>query len=105
MIQFRNTGFQSKSLGADISLGAMDGLDSALWCYGFATVIFAGALSPLMPVGVLALLLGWALLSTFVSLTSKAPIHIAGVDEQSVVILAAIGLLMSSSLGDAASSS
>ena len=34
---------------ADISLGIFDGLDNALWCYAFATVIFAGALAQFLP--------------------------------------------------------
>ena len=44
MIKIRTSGFKSKSLFADVSLGIFDGLDNALWCYAFATVIFAGTL-------------------------------------------------------------
>ena len=49
MIKIRTTGYRSRSLFADVSLGIFDGLDNALWCYAFATVIFAGALAQFLP--------------------------------------------------------
>lgn len=56
-----------------------DGLDNALWCYAFATVIFAGALSPLL---VVILLCGWAMLGMFVALTSEKRLHIVSLDDK-----------------------
>ncbi len=102
---FKTTGYESKSLVADIFLGVTDGLDNALWCYAFVTVIFAGALSVFMPVGVLAMFFGWALIGIFVTLTSESPLHMANTDEKSVVIIASIGALMVVEFGDQAASS
>ena len=48
MITIQKSGFRSKSLFADVSLGIFEGLDNAMWCYAFATVIFAGALAPII---------------------------------------------------------
>lgn len=105
IINFRTTGYHSKSLVADIVLGITDGLDSALWCYAFASMIFAGALSVFLPVGVLALLLGWALLSIFIAVSTNVSLHMANIDEQAVVIIATIGVMMVADFGQAASSS
>ena len=105
MTKFKTTGYRSKSLFADISLGVTDGLDSTLWCFAFASVIFTGALSVFMPVGILTLLVGWAFLSTFVVMTTRASMHMASIDEQAVVILATIGALMVVDMGPAASTS
>ncbi len=44
-----SNGYRPKSLTAEVSLGVFDGLDNALWCYGFASVIFAGAMAPFLP--------------------------------------------------------
>ena len=104
MINIQTSGYRSNSLVADIGLGVTDGLDSALWCYAFASMIFSGALSVFLPVGVLSLLLGWAVLSIFVAVTTRASLHMANIDEQAVVIIATIGLLMVSDLGPAAAS-
>ena len=94
MLKLRTSGYRSQSLASDISLGIFDGLDNALWCYAFATVIFAGALAPFMPLLVAILLCGWALLTLFVALTSARPIHVVSLDEQAVVILSAVAGLM-----------
>ena len=56
MLLFRTTGYKSKSLVSDIALGIFDGIDNGLWAYGFAAIIFAGALSAFMPVMLLILL-------------------------------------------------
>ena len=70
------SGYRSKSLVVDLVLGVTDGLDSALWCYAFASVIFTGVLSVFLPVGALTMLLGWAVLSIFVAVTTRAsPAH------------------------------
>ena len=100
MIKIRTSGYRSKSLMADLSLGVFDGLDNALWCYAFASVIFAGALAPFLPVLVAILLCGWALLGSYVALTSEKPVHVVGMDEQAVVILAAIAGLLVAHMGD-----
>jgi SulP family sulfate permease len=100
MIRIRTTGYRSKSLAADVSLGVFDGLDNALWCYAFASVIFAGALAPFLPVLVGILLCGWALLGAYVALTSEKSVHVVGMDEQAVVILAAIAGLLVVHMGD-----
>jgi SulP family sulfate permease len=105
MIKFRTTGFQSRSMFADVSLGIFDGLDNALWCYAFATVIFAGTLTRFLPLLVVVLLCGWALLGIFVALTSERRMHIVSLDEQAVVILAAISGLLVGYMGEEAGSS
>jgi len=100
MIKIQTTGYRSRSLFADFSLGVFDGLDNALWCYAFATVIFAGAMAKFLPLLVVVLLCGWALLGTFVALTSEKRLHIISLDEQAVVILASIAALMVARMGD-----
>jgi len=100
MIKIRTSGYKSKSLFADISLGVFDGLDNALWCYAFATVIFAGAMAQFLPLLVVILLCGWAVLGIFVALTSEKHLHIVSLDEQAVVILASIAGLMIVYMGE-----
>jgi len=98
MIKIRTSGYKSKSLFADVSI--FDGLDNALWCYAFATVIFAGAMAQFLPLLVVILLCGWAVLGIFVALTSKKHLHIVSLDEQAVVILASIAGLMIVYMGE-----
>jgi SulP family sulfate permease len=100
MIKLRTTGYRSKSLFADISLGVFDGLDNALWCYAFATVIFAGSLAQFMPLLVVILLVGWAVLGFFVAVSSEKRLHVVSLDEQAVVILASIASLMVAYMGE-----
>lgn len=102
MVMLRKDGFRPRSLLADLSLGLFDGLDNALWCYAFASVIFAGAMAPFLPLLVGILLCGWALLAVWVALTSAKRLHVVGLDEQAVVILASISGLMVLNMGDAA---
>ena len=102
MIKIRTNGYKSKSLIADVSLGVFDGLDNALWCYAFASIIFVGALAPFLPLLVVILLCGWAMFGTFVALTSEKPVHVVSLDEQAVVILAAIAALMVAHMGETA---
>jgi len=104
MIRIQTGGYRSKSLFADVSLGIFDGLDNALWCYAFATVIFAGALAPFLPLLVVILLCGWALLGVYVALTSEKRLHIVSLDEQAVVILASIAGLLVLHMGERATS-
>jgi len=85
---------------ADVSLGIFDGLDNSLWCYAFATVIFAGALAQFLPLLIVILLAGWAVLGVYVAVTSEKPLHIVSLDEQAVVILASIAGLMVAHMGE-----
>jgi SulP family sulfate permease len=104
MIRIQTSGYRSESLFADFSLGIFDGLDNALWCYAFATVIFAGALASFLPLLVIILLCGWALIGAYVALTSEKRLHIVSLDEQAVVILASIAGLMVLHMGEKAAS-
>lgn len=104
MISFQRNGYRSKHLLTDIVLGITDGLDMSLWCYVFASIIFSGALTVFLPVGILICLLGWVLVSMTISLISKEPLHIANLDDQAVVIIGAIGVLMVSYMGEQAAS-
>ena len=100
MLNLPTSGYRPKSLTADLSLGLFDGLDNALWCYAFASVIFAGAMAPFLPLLIAILLCGWALLGVFVALTSSKSMHVVSLDEQAVVILASISGLLVAHLGD-----
>ena len=84
MFKLPSNGYRPQSLTAEVSLGVFDGLDNALWCYGFASVIFAGAMAPFLPLLVTILLLGWALLGIYVAVTSRKSLHVVGLDEQAV---------------------
>jgi len=90
---------RKKSFLSDAVLGLFEGLDNALWGYGFATILFAGALTPFLPLGVLIILVGTGLIGIWVALTSASRVHIAGIDEQSVVILASVATLLTAQLG------
>jgi sulfate permease, SulP family len=103
-MQLQKSGFSGNQLVANLALGIVDGLDSALWCYAFSAIIFTHLLSPFLPLGLIILLGGWAALSTIIALTSKAPVHMANIDEQAVVIIGAIAGLMMDSMGEAAAS-
>ena len=95
----RADGFDTKSILADISLGLIDGLDGSLWAYAFATIIFSGSLAVFLPVGILVILSGWALVAITITLSSRLRVHIAALDEQAIVIIGSIGLLLSAHLG------
>lgn len=103
MISLPSTGYKSESLFADIALGLFDGVDNGLWCYGFAAIIFAGALSGFMPAMLIILLVGWSLFGLYTAVASSAAVHLVNMDEQAIVILSTIGGLMVLELGDAAS--
>ncbi len=104
MIKFQRAGYHSKDLATDIILGITDGLDMSLWCYVYASIIFVGVLSIYLPVGILAALMGWVLVSIWVTLTSREPLHIANLDDQAVVIFGSIAVLMIATMGDLAAS-
>ena len=97
MIKFQRTGYYSKDLTTDIILGITDGLDMSLWCYVYASIIFVGVLSIYLTVGILAALMGWVLVSLWVTLTSREPLHMANLDDQAVVIFGSIAVLACSS--------
>jgi len=104
MISFQKTGYKSKSLGTDLALGFLDGVDNSLWCYGFAAIMFSGALAGFMPLILMLMLVGWSLVGIFIAMTSRAPVHLINLDEQAIVIISTIGVLMVAEMGDAASS-
>ncbi len=99
MLTLQTTGYKPKSMVGDISLGIFKGIDNGLWCYGFAAIIFAGALSAFMPVMLVILLVGWALMALFTGLTSSVKVHLVNMDEQAIVILSTIAALMVTKLG------
>ena len=100
----QKTGYDSKTFFSNAALGLFDGIDSVLWCYGFAAIIFSGVLSVYLPLGLTIVLCGWALLSIVVALTSRAPVHMIAIDEQAVVILGSIAFLMIEEFGEQAAS-
>jgi SulP family sulfate permease len=102
MITFQRNGYKSKSLVSDLALGFFDGIDNALWCYGFAAIIFSGALAGFMPLMLALMLVGWSLVGILIAVTSRAPVHLINLDEQAVVILSTIGGLMVAEMGSAA---
>lgn len=90
---------RTSSWFSDLVYGLFEGLDNSLWGYGFATILFAGALTPFLPLGVLIILVGTGLIGLWVALTSSTRVHIAGIDEQAVVILASAATLLAAQLG------
>jgi SulP family sulfate permease len=104
MLTFQTTGYQPKSMLGDIALGLFKGIDNGLWAYGFAAIIFAGALSAFMPVMLVIVLVGWALMGVFTAITSSVRVHLVNMDEQAIVILSTIAGLMVTQMGPAAAS-
>jgi|GEM_PF-1459552 len=98
-MKIQTAGYQSKSILTDVGLGIFEGVDNALWCYAFATVLFAGAFTAFLPLLVVILLCGWSLSIFFVSTTSATTLHIMKLDEQAIVILASIAGLLAVSVG------
>lgn len=103
-MKLQKTGYDSETFLANAALGMFDGIDSVLWCYGFAAIIFTGVLSVYLPLGLPIFLCGWAVLSIVVVVTSRAPVHMIGIDEQAVVILGSIALLLIEQFGEEAAS-
>ncbi len=101
---FQKTGYDSNTFFANAALGVFDGIDSVLWCYAFATIVFSGVLAVFLPLGLVIMLGGWGVLSIFVALTSRAPVHMIAIDEQAVVIIGSISVLMIASFGEEAAS-
>lgn len=58
-MQLRKSGYRAERIYSDLALGIVDGLDSAIWAYVFATIMFSGALAVFMPVGLAVILCGW----------------------------------------------
>jgi len=98
-MNFQTKGYRSKSILTDVGLGIFEGVDNALWCYAFATVLFAGVFTSYLPLLVVVLLCGWALSILFVSTTSATKLHIMKLDEQAIVILASVGSLLVANVG------
>jgi SulP family sulfate permease len=98
-MKLQTTGYRSKSILTDVGLGIFEGVDNALWCYAFATVLFAGAFTSFLPLLVVLLLCGWALTILSVSTTSATKLHIMKLDEQAIVILASVGGLLVANVG------
>jgi SulP family sulfate permease len=98
-MKIQTAGYQSKSILTDVGLGIFEGVDNALWCYAFATVLFAGAFTAFLPLLVVVLLCGWALSILFVSTTSATTLHIMKLDEQAIVILASLAGLLALNTG------
>lgn len=99
MISFQKTGYKSKSLVTDLALGFFDGVDNSLWCYGFAAIMFSGALAGFMPLILMFMLVGWSIVGIFIAVTSRAPVHLINLDEQAIVIISTIGGLMVAEMG------
>ena len=59
-MKLQKTGYDSNTFLTNAALGMFDGIDSVLWCYGFAAIIFTGALSVFLPLGLPILLFGVA---------------------------------------------
>ncbi len=97
---FQRHGYERDRLFSNLALGFFDGIDSVLWCYAFAIIIFTGSLAVFLPLGVGILLGGWALLSICVAITSRVPVHMIAIDEQAVVIIGSIALLLSARFGE-----
>ncbi len=97
---FQRHGYERDRLFSNLALGFFDGIDSVLWCYAFAIIIFTGSLAVFLPLGVGILLGGWALLSICVAITSRVPVHMIAIDEQAVVIIGSIALLLNAHSGD-----
>ena len=101
---FQRQGYERDRLFSNLALGFFDGIDSVLWCYAFAIIVFTGSLGLFLPLGVVIILGGWALLSICLALTSRVPVHMIAIDEQAVVIIGSIALLLNAQFGaDAAS--
>lgn len=98
-MRFQKSGYHTRSLFSNVALGVVDGLDVSLWCYAFASIIFSGALSGFIPVGVAIILCGWAALGFTIIFTSKLRVHMGTLDEQAIVIIGGIGLILSAEFG------
>ena len=99
------TGFRTDKYFSDLALGIVDGLDSAIWAYVFATILFAGVLSVFLPFGLTIILCGWAIASLVMVGLSKVEIHLVSTDEQAIIILGAVGVSMVAYMGEEATSS
>jgi len=99
MIRLQRQGYHSRHLTSDVSLGLIAGLSLSLWSYVYAAIVFIGPLARYLPVGILAMLLGWVLVSVFVVVTSREPLHFATTDDQAVVIFGSIAALLVAGMG------
>lgn len=104
-MRIHKTGYRTSKIFSDLALGIMDGLESAIWAYVFATIVFAGALSLFLPIGLTVILCGWAIASLAMIALSRVEVHLVCTNEQAVIILGAIGALMVTYMGEDATSS
>ena len=103
-MRIQTTGFRTDRFFSDFALGVVDGLDSAIWAYAFASIIFASVLSVYLPVGLAIILIGWSVASLVMVALSRVEVNLVCTDEQGVIILGAIGALMVATMGEDAAS-
>jgi len=96
----QTTGYRPKLPATDLPLGAINGIDSVLWCYTFSAMLFTGALSGYLPMAATLLMVSCALIALVVAITSDFPVNVASLAEQAVVILAAISVTINNHLGE-----
>jgi len=90
----QTTGYRPKDYVTDGSLGALHGIRWALWAYVHASLIFTGAMLSYLPLAAVIFLVGTAVISIVVGVTSKVAISNASADSQAAAILATIAVLM-----------
>src|SRR5215831_1029514 len=76
------------------------GLDNVLWAYTFASLIFVGALSAYLPLGITILLVSGAIIAATVALTSKIPGHVVSAEEGVVAVLGTVAIAMNVKMGN-----
>ena len=99
MITLQTNGYRTRNPLSDIAIGAVDRLDVALLCYALATIMFSQILAVFIPIGLTITLMGWAILTLTVILTSPLKVHLITLDEQAVAIFGTIGILVAGNLG------
>jgi SulP family sulfate permease len=96
----QTTGYRPKTLVTDLSLGLINGVDYVLWSYAFASMLFVGGLAGHLPLAITIILISAAIIGGIVAVTSKFPVHIAGLEEQAVAILATVAIAMNARMGE-----
>lgn len=97
---FQTTGYKTRSIANDITLGLISGIDYVLWCYAFASMVFIGSLSSNLPLGVLSILIANGFFVLWVALTSRLNVHLAIIGEQGVAIIATIAIIMNTQISN-----
>jgi len=96
----QTTGYRPKRLATDLSLGLINGVDYVLWSYAFASMLFVGELAGHLPLAIKVVLISAATIGGIIAVTSKFPVHIAGLEEQAVAILATVAIAMNGRMGE-----